>query len=302
MRPPTNLRAVLLLALVTLAGGCASAEFFQKLDAKHFQHQHRTRLVVLNHSHLKYYWQEVYESSAYPREVKRETFEQWVPPVWQSTARSELDSVEPAYQSFPPVPPMTEEIYQRTVRRAFSASRFLSGQEQVMTVMDTVAPNLAPSDTILPYTIPAEEPADEPEWYLILHVQDMGLMRMGIHRGSGLAGALSAAFMTAISEKHWSLRLHSVALLAEARTNRILWKNVLDFQVPIKGALHEILNDHSRSLARAIVEGMSYTVSIHSAALLSNRQVSASDSSVARLLFTKGEIDSMTTRLAGSNP
>jgi hypothetical protein len=292
-------RVFSVILLVLCAGGCASTEFFKQLDAEHFQHQHRTRLVVFNHAALKYYWQEVYGSSAYPREVRRETFEQWVPPVWQPTAKEELDSVEPAYRSFPPVLPVSGEIYQRTTERAFSASRFLSVQKGIMAFVDTVAPNLAPSDTILPYSIPVDDIAGVPDWYLILHVRDMGLMRMGIHRGSGLAGALAAALTTAISEKHWSLQLNSVALLADARTKQILWKNVLFFQVPLKGSLQEILDNHSMSLAKGIVEGMSYSVSIHSAALLGNKQANASDSSVTRLLFSRGEIDSMTTRLMG---
>jgi len=295
------LRALFLLTLATLAGGCATTGFFKQLDTAHLQNQHRTQLVVVNHSPLKYYWEITSEGSTYQYEMHKGSYP-GVPPVWQSTAEEELDSAEVAFRRFPPFPPVTREIYQQTLQRTLSSSRYLQLEPEFLIMRDSTVQDPPAPDSLLQFEIPYDSIRGKPDWYLLLQVNDIGLMRTGVRTGGGLAAALSGLLSTALSEKQWCVWLTCTVQVADAQSKKILWKDWAGFRQPVQGSLQELLNSEKGRLMKGFVVALSSTAAKHSADLLNNRSVDWSDSSLTRMRFSKSEIDSMTTRLMGLRP
>jgi len=288
---------ILLFALVGTAGGCATSEFFKRLDAEHLQREHQTQLILLNYSPLKYYWEITHEGSTSRYEMRKGSYP-GVPPVWQSTAEEELDSALLGYRSVPSVAPLTREIYHQTLERTLSSSTYLQLQPEFLILTDSTVRRPSAEDSLLWLEFPYDSIVGKPDWFLVLHVTDIGLMRTGIRTGSGLAGVLAAALGTALSEKQWCVWLSGTLLVVDAQTKKILWRDWLGFRQPVQEKLEELLNSGRQAFMRGLVVALSNAAAKHSADLLNNGWVDWNHPSVANFLLSKSEIDSITTRLA----
>jgi hypothetical protein len=290
------LQRAFVLTLALQAGGCATTEFFKQLDSAELQRRHRTMLVVLNHSPLKYYWEITREGSTYRYQMRKGSYP-GVPPVWQSTADEERDSAEVAYARFPSLAPVTRELYQKTFERSLSSRNYLQLQPEFLILTDTTVQDPSAPDTLLQVEIPNDSAGGTPEWFLVLEVTDIGLMRTGIRTGGGLAGALAGLLTTALSEKQWYVWLSCRLRIADAHSKRILWKDWAGFRQPLQGNLQELLKSKQETFMKGLVVALGSTAAKQSADLLNNRLVAWDDTSMTRLLLPKDEIDSLTARL-----
>lgn len=275
--------------------GCATTSTFQELDPVHFQSIHNTEFVLLTHPPIKYFWELKGDYSTSNIEIQRDAINKWGI-TYQKSQKKELDLVEPYFTQFQNPTLITQELYFKALQQVLTVHKpnFL----QLMPYSGTVEVNdfeqKEPSEKLLPYSIPVEGTSTPPEWYMVLEVNDIGLIKTGITGGRGassLFDALSGALTTALSDKHWFAWFSGQIMIADANSYEILWKSVAGGSIEIEGKLEELVEDKQYLFPKCMVEAIALAATKSALSLIKNQYVYGLDETTVKYKLKPEELE-----------
>lgn len=228
MRPSVSgivRHALLYSTLLAFLAGCATSSAFVDLDPAHYESSHRTRLVLVKHPTLSYSWSVQGDYGSTAVEIRRDRIRDWGV-THQKAQERELDLLEPYLARFPDLSSVTREIYFNTLAEASTGAGFLELEPYGGTVPVNGFEEIEePLEGTLPFTIPSEDAGTAPQWYLVLEVARIGLVKVGNQAlGSNLQSILTGLVIEALTKKEWYAVFSGQLVIADAGSSAVLWK------------------------------------------------------------------------------
>jgi len=153
------------------------------------------------------------------------------------------------------------------------------------------------------YVIPGSEGRDLPEWYLVLDVFDIGIMRIGniVGSGGGLRGALSGLVAHAITKHSWVTWFKSRLIIIDADSREILWKCPLEGRAELEVELEDLVKNNQELFAPSLLDAIAGTAAKGIISLTKNQCVDILDESMISYKLSTEELETYTDRICSKD-
>jgi len=290
--------------------GCASgARQAIVLTPADLQLQHPAEFVLVSHPDMKFYWQVIeqiyYGDSSSIYEVQKDK------PIrgnilFSKEQENELERVEPFLRQFQECHQLTGDIFWETLQKVLPDAAYLSlspysgagtTNEFSESPKITGAKN-APIE-FLEYIIRAKEEQPAPEWYLVLEVKEIGLIKLGNRSAAGgnLESALKGLLKHAVLPKEWAAYVSGHLIIAEAATGRMRWMCGFRSMKTISKNLDDVLKMQKKDFLKAVVSAVSISAAKSGASLVKNKCVEASDPLLQKYKLSTSDLEVLVDKM-----
>lgn len=282
----------MIIILGVLSGGCGGS--YLKLETILYEKPHQTEFVVVFHPNVKYYWEcNSSQRGIYQTEMRRDTIDKWGL-LWHKTIRNEINIVEPYLAQLEDPTPITQELFYTTMQEALNDHKFiqLGPYKGNLKTNDFKAEKRGREYSV--WTIPLES-QNPPDWFMVLEVNHLGLMRTGISVG-GLPGvAVSAASKRKFVAWFWS----QISII-DAHSNMVLWRVPINERIKLNNSLDQLARINNADFPTALVEIISRSAVKSAMTLVKNERVKTIDDAEVKYMLQPGDIKSFASRLIKS--
>ncbi len=279
-----------LVIITVLFLGCAATSSLRTFDPVHLQSSHQTELVLVTHSPISYYWNTgvtdiggYYSTSNY--EITRKRIKQWGI-TYRKTQRKELDLIEPYYAELQDPIPITQDLYFNTLQKVLEMhnTNYLQLSQYSGTIGVNEFEKVERPDNYLPYNIPTNNDSVKTDWYMVLEVKDIGMVKTGVKTSSAsLFDAMWDAVATALTKKNWFALFSVEITVVDANSKVILWKSIKSVSIPIEGTLPELVADKKHLFPQSLVEAIAEAATISALSFINNQTVGLNESNIEYL-------------------